>query len=259
MNETSGAPGVAAYLEESNAWDCDRVAALRASVRHAWRVAVGACACALSCALALVLLLPLKRVEPFLIRVDNSTGIVDVVPLYTGRLDASQSVSRYFLAHYISVCERFNLSTAESDYQECGAFHSARRNQMWAALWARTNPQSPLNLHRDGSEVSVEIESVSFIQRANGVEDLAQVRYLKSERAAGGQQQRLSHWIATIEYAYAAPSQDPAIRRWNPVGFKILSLVAEPEVTGQASTEALSAGTDAVAAPSATAGAAGRP
>jgi type IV secretion system protein VirB8 len=31
-----------------------------------------------------MLMMPLKQVEPFVIRVDNSTGIVDVVPVYTG-------------------------------------------------------------------------------------------------------------------------------------------------------------------------------
>ena len=29
-------------------------------------------------------LMPLKRVEPFVIRVDNTTGLVDVVPVYVG-------------------------------------------------------------------------------------------------------------------------------------------------------------------------------
>ena len=42
-----------------------------------------------------------------------------------------EAVTRYFLTHYVSVCERFNFSTAESDYEECGAFHSAQRNQAW--------------------------------------------------------------------------------------------------------------------------------
>ncbi len=42
-------------------------------------------------ALALVLLMPLKRVDPFVVRVDNSTGIVDVVPVYAGARHAGGS------------------------------------------------------------------------------------------------------------------------------------------------------------------------
>ena len=175
-------------------------------------------------------MLPLKRVDPFLIRVDNSTGVVDVVPVYTGQAPVEEAVTRYFLTHYVDICERFNLSTAESDYEECGAFHGAQRNQAWYALWNPNNPHSPLNLHKDGSVVSVQVESVSFFKRASGVADMAQVRYLKAERPGIGTQEHVSHWIATIEYAYTAPSADPRMRRWNPLGFKLLDFVAEPEV-----------------------------
>jgi type IV secretion system protein VirB8 len=56
------------------------------------------------------------------------------------------------------------------------------------------------------------------------------VRYLKIEQSMDERPQQVSHWIATIQYAYAAASRDPGIRRWNPLGFKIVSFVAEPEV-----------------------------
>jgi type IV secretion system protein VirB8 len=75
----------------------------------------------------------------------------------------------------------------------------------------------------------VQIEAVSFFQRASGVGDLAQVHYLKAERQGSGADERLSHWIATVQYAYAAPSKDPRVRRWNPLGFKVLELNTEPE------------------------------
>jgi type IV secretion system protein VirB8 len=134
------------------------------------------------------------------------------------------------LTHYVSVCERFNFATAESDYEECGAFHAAARNQAWYAAWATTNPKSPLNLYKDGTTVRAQVESVSFFTRASGLADLAQVRYLKATRQAGGADEKFTHWIATIEYAYAEPAKDPKTRRWNPLGFKVLEFRSEPEV-----------------------------
>ena len=62
-----------AYFAEAASWDVDRVAASERSVRTAWRVAVGACVLAMAAIFALVLLMPLKRVDPFVIRVDNAT------------------------------------------------------------------------------------------------------------------------------------------------------------------------------------------
>lgn len=218
------------YFREAASWDEDRRQQVQRTARRAWQVAAAGWLCALAGCAALALLMPLKRVEPFVVRVDSSTGIVDVVPAYRGGAVLEQSVTRYFLSHYVSVCERFNFSTAESDYEECGAFHTAQRNQAWYALWNVNNPASPLNVHKDGSTVRVQVESVSFFERGSGVADLAQVRYLKAVRHGAGAAEQVTHWISTIQYAYAAPSQDPRVRRWNPLGFKVVELTAEPEV-----------------------------
>jgi type IV secretion system protein VirB8 len=219
-----------AYFRESASWDDDRVHAAHRSARVAWRVAGAGWICAVTGGASLLLLMPLKRVEPFVVRVDNSSGIVDVVPVYAGNATVDQAVTRYFVTHYITICERFNFETAESDYEECGAFHAAQRNQAWSALWNKSNPASPLNVHKDGSTVRAQVESVSFFQRGNGVSDLAQVRYVKAERQGSGAAEHLTHWIATLQYVYTAVSKDPRVRRWNPLGFKIAELVSEPEV-----------------------------
>lgn len=223
-------PALERYFEEAASWDADRRAQAARQARHAWYAAGAGWLCATASGVSLALLLPLKRVEPFLVRVDRSTGIVDVVPVYAGQANLDEAVTRYFLVHYITVCERFNFATAEEDYEECAAFHTPRRNAQWYALWRPANPASPLNVHKDGSTVRVQVESVSFFKRASGVSDLAQVRYLKILRQAQGGDERFSHFIATIQYAYGPPATDPRIRRWNPLGFKIEDLTSEPEV-----------------------------
>jgi type IV secretion system protein VirB8 len=224
------APAISEYFREAESWDADRAAQLRRSTRAAWWVAGAGWVCAVASATALAMLTPLKRVDPFVVRVDNSTGIVDVVPVYAGRATPEEAVTRYFLTHYLTVCERFNFSTAESDYEECGAFHSAQRNQAWYAQWTATNPASPLNVHKDGSTVRVQVNSVSFFTRSSGLSDLAQVRYLKATRQGAGAEESFTHWVATVQYAYADPAKDPKTRRWNPLGFKIVDFRSEPEV-----------------------------
>lgn len=217
-----------AYLTEAASWDADRAAMSARSARTAWRVAIGACVLTLMAVLALVLLMPLKQVEPFVIRVDNSTGIVDVVPVFEGRSEMPEVVTRYFLDHYLTVCERFNFSTAESDYEECSSFHAPARHQAWMALWDRSNPDSPLNRYKDGTSVRIQVSSISFFQRSGGTQDLAQLRYIRTQRPGSGNEQR-SHWIATIQYVYATPAKDPRLRRWNPLGFKIVDYHVEAE------------------------------
>ncbi len=222
-----------AYWQEAASWDCDRAAQLRRTARIAWLVAAGGLLGAILCAGALMLLMPLKRIAPFLVRVDNTTGIVDVAPIAAGPIDPGEAVTRYLLTHYVTVCERFNFATAESDYAECGAFHSAQRNQAWYAVWNPANPASPLNLYKDGTTIRASVVSVSFFRRANGINDLAQVRYLKRLRRAGSAAEEVTHWIATIQYAYTTPSQDIRTRSLNPLGFKVLDFRPEPEVLGE--------------------------
>jgi len=217
------------YFEDAASWDADRAALEARSARRAWWIALGACVLAALAVLALVLLMPLKRIEPFVIRVDNATGVVDVVPTLSGRAGIPELVTRYFLTHYVTVCERFAFATAESDYEECGAFHAAARNQAWRALWDRANPASPLNIHEDGSSVRVQVSAVTFFERGNGIEDLAQVRYTKLRRTSANASDEVTHWIATVQYVYSEPSKDAGIRRWNPLGFKIVEFRSEPE------------------------------
>lgn len=217
------------YFAEAASWNVDRVGMLERNARVAWRIAGAGWICAVTAASAVALMMPLKSVEPFVIRVDNTTGIVDVVPVADGHSGASEAVTRYFLAHYLTICERFNFSTAESDYEECAAFHAPQRNQSWYALWAPSNPRSPLNVHKDGSSVRAQVTSVSFFTRASGLADLAQVRYLKALRSGAGGEETITHWVATIQYAYTEPAKDPKIRRWNPLGFKIVDFQSEPE------------------------------
>jgi type IV secretion system protein VirB8 len=225
------------YCREAESWDADRVGQLRRSAQVAWRVASAGWICAVAAAVSIAALMPLKRVEPFVVRVDNTTGVVDVVPVYDGGATPQEAVTRYFLTHYLTVCERFNFATAESDYEECGAFHSAQRNQVWYALWTATNPDSPLNVHKDGGSVRVQVTSVSFFTRASGLSDLAQVRYLKAARQGAGSAETFSHWVATIQYVYAQPAKDPKTRRWNPLGFKIIDFKSEPEALLEQPTE----------------------
>jgi type IV secretion system protein VirB8 len=104
-----------------------------------------------------------------------------------------------------------------------------------------------LNLYKDGSILRAHVVSVSFFKRANGVADLAQVRYVKGRRAAGAADEQLTHWIATVQYGYSEPSKNPQTRSWNPLGFKVIDFRPEPEVTAEPAAAGVSGASPAVA------------
>lgn len=231
------------YLKEAASWDADRDAHRQQTLRTTRWAAAAGWICAAAATAAIVVMCPLKQTQPYLIRVDSATGVVDAVPVFVGSEALPQALTRHLLNVYVTTCERFNFATAESDYAQCGAFHTAERNQAWAAAWARSNPASPLNLYKDGSTVRAQVRSVSFFERTGGAGELAQVRYLKVRRAGGSGADQVSYWVATIRYAYANGAdaskksdwgtRDQQQRVFNPLGFRILDFRPEPEVLGQ--------------------------
>lgn len=226
---------LATYFEEAATWDADRVQKTQRRERIAWIVAGSSLICCLASVTAVMLLTPLKEVEPFLVRVDSRTGIVDVVPPYDGKSTIDEAITRYLITHYVTTCERFNWSTAESDYEECAAFHGPQRNQQWAAAWQSANPNSPLNVYKDGSTVRAEVQGVTFFTRGNGIRDLAQVRYTKGMRRGNGSDEQRSYWTATIQYAYGAPAKDARHRQWNPLGLRIVEFRTEADAVSDRS------------------------
>ncbi|GFE82478.1 conjugal transfer protein TraJ [Steroidobacter agaridevorans] len=217
------------YWAEAAGWDDDRIASTQRRERLAWRVAAAAALLTVLSAITLMLLLPLKTVEPFVVRVDSSTGVVDIVPQYVGSQDFPETVTRYFLGRYVRTCERYVYASAYHDYAECGAFNSPELNQEHYRRWVPSNPESPFKVYGQNTTLRPQIVSITFLESAPE-RNVAQVRYLIGARKAGGAGERVTRYIATITYRYANPSRDVNVRQWNPLGLRIDDFRRELEV-----------------------------
>jgi type IV secretion system protein VirB8 len=218
------------YLLEAQSWELDRARRAERSAKIAWIVAAVAAAIAVLAVAAVSGLTPLKQPVPVLIRVDSSSGIVDIVPTYEGTTDIEQVVTRNLLQNYVIARERYFYGTAEADYELVASQNSPRLNQEWAALWATNNPASPLNVYKDGTSIRTQVRSVTFLKLESGKDKLAQVRFTRSTRAGGTGEEQASHWVSTIEFAYVQPSKDDKMRSLNPLGFRVVEYRREPEV-----------------------------
>ncbi|CAG0946455.1 Type IV secretion system protein virB8 [Gammaproteobacteria bacterium] len=226
-------PVLERYLSDAQTWEIDRAKRAEKSAQRAWLVAGAATTIAALCAAAVAGLTPLKQPVPLIIRVDSTSGVVDLVPTYEGTTDIPQVVTRQLLTNHVISRERYFYGTAEADYELVAAHNSPQLNQQWSATWARTNPQSPLNLYKDGTTVRTQIRSISFLKLASGKDNIAQVRFTKYARAGGTGEEQATHWISTVEFAYGTPSTDEKLRSLNPLGFRIVEYHREPEVVAQ--------------------------
>ena len=223
-------PTLDRYLLEAQSWEMDRARRAMRSSKIAWTVAGTASVIALLAVGAVAGLTPLKQPVPVVIRVDSSSGIVDIVPTYEGTTDIEQVVTRNLLSNYVIARERYFYGTAEADYELVAAENSPRLNQDWAALWNVNNPLSPLNVFKDGTTVRTQVRSVTFLKLESGKDRLAQVRFSRYTRPGGTGEEQVSHWVSTVEFAYTQPSKDDKTRSLNPLGFRVIEYRREPEV-----------------------------
>ena len=220
----NAAQDIRLYIKEAKSWETDRIMHLEQSRRTAWRIALAAGLIAFFAVAAIVLLTPLKQVEPFVIRVDNSTGAVDVVSKLTdGKERYSEAISKYFAQRYVRYREGYARALAEEYYRYTGLMSGAAEQRKYAEWFAIRNPDSPLNIHGDFARVTVDIKSTSFISPT-----VALVRYTKYI-VRGQDREHLSHWAATITFRYSSSPMSAEDRSINPLGFQVMEYRNDPD------------------------------
>ncbi len=113
--------GLKAYFATARSFDQDRVLSAERSRRVAWCVASGACGLAACAVLAVAALSPLKTVEPFMVRVDNATGIVETVTALSAATGTyEEPVTKYFAARYVRAREGYTAAESESNFKIAG-------------------------------------------------------------------------------------------------------------------------------------------
>ena len=136
---------------------------------------------------------------------------------------------RHLVTEYVVARERYVPAIAESDYRQVGAYQSAALNQSWATLWARGNPESPLNRYGDASQVRVSVNAVTFLHRGAREPSVVQVRFASALGRAVGAAEETHHFVATLQATFVDPPTDNDARARNPLGFRVLEYKREPE------------------------------
>lgn len=211
------------YFTKARRFDQDRMLSAERSKRVAWFVAAIASALACVSIAAVVALTPLKTVEPFVIRVDNSTGIVDVVSaLSSAAASYDEEVSKYFAARYVRAREGYVWSEAEENFRTASLMSNATEQQRFAATYRGSNPESPQNVYGRSSTSRIAIKSISLINS-----NVVSVRYTRT--ITRGDDVRTTHWVATITYSYTNAPISSSDRLVNPLGFVASEYRADPE------------------------------
>jgi type IV secretion system protein VirB8 len=213
------------YFSQARSWDHDRLVQAKRSTRLAWAIAAVASLLAGAAIAAIAALVPLKTVEPFVVRVDRATGSVDVMSGLKGQADLTyeEAVSKYFLSVYVRARESWLPAAAQANFRQVSIMSTAEEQRRWAELFRPVNPVSPQLAYGPNGQAEVAIRAISFVTPS-----VANVRYQKIVRQ--GSQVTQSDWISTIGFRYTAAPMLEADRLLNPLGFQVSSYRADPEV-----------------------------
>jgi type IV secretion system protein VirB8 len=164
-------------------------------------------------------------VEPFVVRVDRSTGAVDVMTGLKGtdHVTYEEAVSKYFLGLYVRTREGWLPQSAEQNFRQVAIMSAPPEQERWADDFRPTNPQSPQVAWGDNGASQIEVRAISFVSPK-----VANVRFHRILRLS--QQATESDWIATIAFTYTKAPMAEADRLRNPLGFQVLSYRSDPEV-----------------------------
>lgn len=213
------------YLMEARSWETDKLIEIERSRKTAWRIAGTSGAVAFVSVLAVAALVPLKVVEPFVIRVDNATGIVDVVEaLGDGKTNYDEAINKYFTQWYVRYREGYSKELAEEYYINVGVLSGGLEQQKYASWFDPRNPMSPINVYGPYGKVQVRIKSTSFIRP-----EVALVRYTKQVER-GTDTPEMTHWAATVVFKYSGAPMAESDRAINPLGFQVTEYRNDPDV-----------------------------
>jgi type IV secretion system protein VirB8 len=215
--------GLDAYFKNARTYDQDRVLKAERSRRTAWVVAavsMGGTGLAL---VGLAGLTPLKTVVPYVIRVDNSTGITEVLSgLTETRETYSEVVTKANAARYVMAREGFVTSEVRNNFLTVTLMSDQAEQGRFAAWYGAKNPESPQVLLGRSATARVEVKSISMISK-----EVVQVRFLKT--VTRGDEVKKTHWVSTLTYSYSNAQMSATDRLTNPLGFIVSVYRSDPE------------------------------
>lgn len=181
--------------------------------------------CTLATVVVISQLTPLKTVDPFVIQVDQRSGITQVVdPTTVQELTGSEAINNYFIVQYLRAREAYHISDLAYNYNLVRIMSES--GTVYPQFVAEENPNNPQsNAARLGSTGTrtVKIESITYLRP-----QLAQVRLLIEEKSdnLGYTQQ---HMIATIGFQYIKMNLTTEERYIDPLGFRVTSYRLDEE------------------------------
>ncbi|EHN0312628.1 type IV secretion system protein [Campylobacter coli] len=197
------------------------------SNKRAWIIAFVSAFIAFLSIIAVLLLTPLKTIEPYVIRVDNTTGMVDILTtLDEEQISSNEALDKYFIAQYVKAREGYYYEILNQDYLLTQLMSSEKVANEYRAIYEGENARD--QILKNSNEVSVEIISI-VLGESNGVKT-STIRANIVTKNLNTRGITSSTKVITLSYDYLLAKASEENRLLNPLGFKVLTYRIDNEV-----------------------------
>lgn len=197
------------------------------SNKRAWTITFISMALTILAFGALFALMPLKSVEPFVVRVDKVTGMVDVMSAVDERtMKYDESMDKYFASEYVKRREGYHYDLLQQDYIYTQLNSSKEIARDYREIYSGDDGRD--QRLKDNTEISPKIISVSLSE--GGGSKTARIR-LKLTQKRKNHAAVESMKVITFSYKYFPRlMQTEEERLLNPLGFKVMTYRVDREI-----------------------------
>lgn len=202
-------------------YENDREYMFKRSEKRAWLVTSVAIFLLIISWIILVIILPLKEVTPYVIQVNEKTGIPDIITVVDSeQLQANEALDKYFVNSYIQIRESYTYQTIQKTYIETQLYSSENVKNEYLAQMNRAD--SPDQVMKTGT-ISVKVNSIILEDIENVDVKMATARIVKTYTTERNEVYQ-RNFIIKMAYEYEpAQKLELSFRLENPLGFSVTS------------------------------------
>ena len=197
------------------------------STQRAWIVTFFSVIVALASVLAVSFLTPLKTVEPYVIRVDNVTGMVDILTtLNEEKITSNEALDKHFITQYVKAREGYYYDMLNKDYVLVQLLSSPEVASDYRLIYEGENARDAEL--KNNYQIDPQILSI-VLNNSNGVKIATTRLKLKIfNKSTQGIVEKMI--VVTLSYDYFLESIREQDILDNPLGFKVLNYRVDEEI-----------------------------
>lgn len=173
-------------------------------------------------------LTPLKSVEPFIIQIEEKSGITQLVdPIDRGKLGSEEALDDYFLWYYTRARETYHPADQRRNWNISRVMSAQKVFSDYLSDISPNNPASASAVLGSSGTRVLRDPTITYLDLPD--KKVAQVRFHVEETFKTVKTRYPK--IATIEYDYFAMELKREERLVNPLGFQVMSYRLDEEVS----------------------------